>query len=653
MKLLNPREYFRDHFSARIFLTLSLVIIIGTFSFTVFFYSYQRASLTEKVKDKGELLASLLAHNAKIGIFADNSDLLTAPISDILQDPQVLSVVIYASDGRILALQNRTGSKPLPDAEKWDAGVANALTDALPVVSLNSDNFIFWTRVTLKPLVAVDNLYLGGGHAKDTKKTIGFIKVVLDSNFLRKSLRSLLLACILNGVALLLIGSLIAYHLSKKITTPLNKLTEEVNSFGSEGKYKEIAVENGDEIGKLAAAFNNLVVSLQKRETEQALLEEQLRQSQKMEAVGQLAGGVAHDFNNILTAIYGHCSVLQMKMGTDAPFRRDIDQIYAAAERAANLTRSLLAFSRKQIMNPKKINLNEIVMNVGKMLTRIIGEDIQLKAVCTGKPLRVFADSGQIEQVLMNLAANARDAMTKGGILTIETAVQEIDESFIHAYGYGEAGKYVVLSVSDTGKGMDAETSKKIFEPFFTTKEVGKGTGLGLSIVYGVIKQHNGYINVYSKPEEGTTFRIYLPQVYEEDVDSEKETPPEYPRMGSETILVAEDDATIRELEGSILREFGYDVILACDGEDAVEKFKAGKEKIAIIVMDMIMPRKSGKEAYEEIKKIQPDVRILFMSGYSPDLLHDRGISANGEDVLIKPIHPLELVRKLRAVLDS
>jgi PAS domain S-box-containing protein len=386
--------------------------------------------------------------------------------------------------------------------------------------------------------------------------------------------------------------------------------------------------------------------------TEQKKLEVQLRQAQKMEAVGQLAGGVAHDFNNILTAIYGYCSVLQMKIDKDAPFRSDIDQIYAAAERAANLTRSLLAFSRKQIMDPKRINLNEIVMNVGKFLTRIIGEDIQLKTVCTGKPLRIFADSGQIEQVLMNLAANARDAMPNGGLLTIETDVKEIDDSFIHAHGFGSPGKFVVMSVTDTGKGMDAETSKKIFEPFFTTKDVGKGTGLGLSIVYGVIKQHNGYINVYSEPDEGTTFRIYLPQVYEEDVVNKEEAAPDYPRMGNETVLLAEDDATIRDLAGLILRQFGYDVILAYDGEDAVEKFKSGKDKIAIVVMDMIMPRKSGREAYEEIRKVRTDVKVLFMSGYSPDLLHDRGIYGSSEEALIKPIHPLELVRKVRAVLD-
>jgi PAS domain S-box-containing protein len=386
--------------------------------------------------------------------------------------------------------------------------------------------------------------------------------------------------------------------------------------------------------------------------TEHRHLEEQLRQAQKMEAVGLLAGGVAHDFNNILMAIFGYCSILKMKIRDDSPYKSEIDSIYTAAERAANLTRSLLAFSREQVMSPKTVSPNEIVKNVLLLLARVIGEDIQLNAVYVEKPIRILADSGQIEQVLINLAANARDAMPNGGLLTIETEIQEIGEDFIQAHGFGASGKYAVLSVSDTGEGMNAETSKKIFEPFFTTKEVGRGTGLGLSIAYGVIKQHGGYINVYSEPGKGTTFRIYLPLVNEDEADIEEETVPEYPRMGSETILVAEDDATIRELMESILKKFGYDVILAHDGEDAVRKFKASKKKIAIIVMDMIMPGKSGKEAYEEIRKVRDDVKILFMSGYSPDLLQHRGIFDNSLEVLTKPIHPLDLVRKVRAVLD-
>jgi PAS domain S-box-containing protein len=387
--------------------------------------------------------------------------------------------------------------------------------------------------------------------------------------------------------------------------------------------------------------------------TERKQLEEQLLQSQKMDAIGQLAGGVAHDLNNILTVIYGYCGVLQMRMGMNSPYRSEIDLIYGAAERAANLTRSLLAFSRKQIMSPKNVNLNDIVMNVGSLLTRIIGEDIELNSLFTKNPLTIFADSGQIEHVLLNLAANARDAMPNGGKLTIETMVQEIDSDFIQAQGFGSTGKYAVISVTDNGIGMDAKTSKKIFEPFFTTKDVGHGTGLGLSIVYGVITQHNGYISVDSKPDKGTIFRIYFPQVFEEYSDDNEETALDCPQMGTETVLVAEDDPSIRQLTDSVLKEFGYNVILAQDGMDAVEKYKAASEKIDIIIMDIIMPGKSGREAYEEIRELRTGVKILFMSGYSPDLLQNKGFLDTGEEVMIKPIQPLDLVRKVRTVLDS
>jgi nitrogen-specific signal transduction histidine kinase len=387
--------------------------------------------------------------------------------------------------------------------------------------------------------------------------------------------------------------------------------------------------------------------------TERRHLEEQLRQSQKMEAIGQLAGGIAHDFNNILTAIYGYCNILQMKMGKDAPFRPDIDNIYSAAERAANLTRSLLAFSRKQIMTPRTVNLNDIVMNVGKLLTRIIGEDIRMKTEFKANPLMINADSGQIEQVLMNLSANARDAMPGGGLLTIETDIREIDEGFAHAHGYGAPGNYAVISVSDTGQGIDDVTAKKIFDPFFTTKEVGKGTGLGLSIVYGVVKQHNGFINVYSEPGKGTAFRVYLPLAGTEICVEEAGNPLELSPMGNETVLLVEDDKSIQMLAESILKQFGYGVILADDGVEAIEQFRKYSGNIDIIIIDMIMPRKSGKEAYEEISRMRPGVKVIFISGYSPDLLQDRGILASGEEVLIKPFRPLDLVRKVRSLLDG
>jgi two-component system, cell cycle sensor histidine kinase and response regulator CckA len=394
------------------------------------------------------------------------------------------------------------------------------------------------------------------------------------------------------------------------------------------------------------------MIGLNQDITDHKVIEGQLRQSQKMEAIGQLAGGVAHDFNNILTVIYGYCYMLQSGTENNPVLRSNVDQVLAAAERAANLTRSLLAFSRKQPMSLKPVNVNDLILNVGKLLTRIIGEDIQLKTLFQANPLTVYADGGQIEQVMMNLATNARDAMPKGGRLTIETGIEEIREDFIHAHGYGTPGSYVVTSVSDTGEGMDAETAKKIFEPFFTTKEVGKGTGLGLSIVYGVIKQHNGFINACSEPGRGTTFRIYLPLDTEVHAEDSRKAENEYPRMGTETVLVAEDEASIRYVADSILKKFGYGVIFAHDGADAVEKFMANSEKIDIVVMDMIMPVKSGKEASEEIRRLRPDTKVLFMSGYSPDLLQSKGILKNGDEILIKPLQPLDLVRKIRSMLD-
>ena len=386
--------------------------------------------------------------------------------------------------------------------------------------------------------------------------------------------------------------------------------------------------------------------------SERTKLEEQLRQSQKMEAIGLLAGGIAHDFNNVLTAIYGYCTILQSKLGDDSPFRYDLDQIYSAAEKAASLTRNLLAFSREQIMTPKAVNLNDIVKDVWQLLTRIIGEDVQLKIACAEKPLTIFADSVQVEQVLMNLAANARDAMPNGGSLIIETEDREIDEGSIHALGIGTPGKYAVISVSDTGTGMNEETTKKIFEPFFTTKEVGKGTGLGLSIVYGVVKQHNGFVNVASEPGKGTTFRVYLPITMEEHVaDKRVFSPPS--KGGSETILFAEDDDTIRDLVTNILRSYGYNVIAVENGLDAIDRFLEHKDKISLLLFDLIMPKKNGKEAAEEISKLNPQVKTLFMSGYSADLIQTKGLFETHLDIVSKPISPLNLLRKIREMLDS
>jgi signal transduction histidine kinase/CheY-like chemotaxis protein len=386
--------------------------------------------------------------------------------------------------------------------------------------------------------------------------------------------------------------------------------------------------------------------------TERKKLEEQLLQAQKMEAIGQLAGGVAHDFNNILTAIIGFANLLKTETSEDDILRSYVTPILNSAERAANLTQALLAFSRRQIISPKTVNLNEIIQGLERLLSRVIGEDIELSTVLTDKDLIVMADSSQIEQVLMNLATNSRDAMPDGGKLTISTKLVEFDNEFIKAHGFGRPGAYALVSVEDTGQGMDEKTRERIFEPFFTTKDVGKGTGLGLSMVYGIIKQHDGYINVSSKHNIGTIFNIYLPLI-KSDVEETKLEDLLVLKGGTETVLVAEDDESVRKLIREVLLGYGYKVIEAGDGEEAVSRFKENKDNIQLLILDVIMPKKNGKEAYDEIKEIKPDIKTIFTSGYNVDIIHKKGILDEGLDFILKPILPDELLRKMREVLDK
>ena len=331
--------------------------------------------------------------------------------------------------------------------------------------------------------------------------------------------------------------------------------------------------EAGQIIGVFAAARD--ITERKRAEAEKEKLRAQLFQSQKMETVGHLAGGIAHDFNNILAAIIGYADLLQTKMNKADPLYSHVEHILSSSERAATLVHSLLAFSRKQTLSVKQVKINDLVSGVSKLLVRLLGEDITLETVFTGRDPMVMADAGQIDQILFNLATNARDAMPEGGHLTITTDITEIDDNYIKEHGYGVLGDYALITVSDTGTGMDKDLQKKIFEPFFTTKEVGKGTGLGLSTAYGIVKQHNGFINCYSEPGKGTTFKIYLPLLESDKIAVGEQTGKITELMpgGNETILVAEDDVTVRELIKHILSQYGYTVYEAEDGAQAVQVF--------------------------------------------------------------------------------
>jgi PAS domain S-box-containing protein len=387
--------------------------------------------------------------------------------------------------------------------------------------------------------------------------------------------------------------------------------------------------------------------------SERKQLEQELMQAQKMEAVGRLAGGVAHDFNNLLTAIIGYGQLALAGLDRVHPSYASIQEIIRAGERAASLTRQLLAFSRKQVLQPQLIELNSILSDLGNMLARLIGEDVDIRFVLDATLKKIKADPGQIEQVVLNLVVNARDAMPGGGKLTIETKNVYLDEKYTQWHLALSPGSYIMLAVTDTGCGMDAETRSHIFEPFFTTKEHGKGTGLGLSTVYGIVKQSGGDILVYSEAGRGTTFKIYLPALDDGMVGSEVRQHNDSVPTGSELILLVEDESMVRELASNILRGLGYDVLEASSGEDALIIALQQKGKIDLLLTDVVMPRMSGKELADRIQTSQSDIKVLFTSGYTDDAIVHLGVLERGTAFLQKPFTPSSLARKVRETLDE
>ncbi|HEX7572356.1 MAG TPA: PAS domain S-box protein, partial [Bacteroidota bacterium] len=395
------------------------------------------------------------------------------------------------------------------------------------------------------------------------------------------------------------------------------------------------------------------ITDRKRAETEKEKLQAQLQQAMKMEAVGRLAGGVAHDFNNLLTVITGYSELLLQKIGKESPMHGEVEEIKKAGDRAASLTQQLLAFSRKQIIEPKVLHLDSLVAEMHKMLTRLIGEDIALQAT-TGKSLgSVKVDPGQFQQILMNLVVNARDAMPDGGKIVIETANVDLDEGYCAIHPYVKPGRFVMLSVSDTGKGMSEEVKVHIFEPFFTTKEMGKGTGLGLATTYGVVKQAGGSIEVYSEVGKGTSFKIYLPRVEGEaakprEFDLTMELP-----AGSGTVLLVEDEVMVRNLGVQILEHSGYRVMQAGNGDEAIAMAMGYGERIDLLLTDVVMPGMGGSELANRLTRIHPETRVLFISGYTDNAIVHQGILDEGVSFIGKPYSPSALAKKVREVLNK
>lgn len=643
----------REGFGAKIFAVFALFIVVVSCCFTVLFLRHETQSLTEGLVTQGELFVQLLSHSSRVGVFSENQDLLKDNIQGVVQNREVLAAAVFNVDGKLLREETRSGSQDLRTVgnETTKEIISRLVKNPSPLRFDRSTALEFWAPILSTVAYASEEELTLGLPAKESRRTIGFAKIVMDKNSLHKRLRRLLAESVIIGVAFFLIGCFFAYLVAKRIARPLNRLTEGVHAIGTGVSVEPIQVQTSDEIGRLASAFNDMAASLRTREAEKHQLEAQLRHAQKMEAVGTLAGGIAHDFNNILQAIIGYGSLLKMKSRNDKTLEHHVDLILSAAERAARLTRGLLAFSRKQIISPRPCDLNELLKSIHKLLGHVIGEDIEVRVELSESQLMVMMDPSQFDQIVMNLATNARDAMPEGGTFTISTSAVNLDREFFKAYSEPKPGPYAMVRCQDTGHGMDEKTKGRIFDPFYTTKEVGKGTGLGLSTVYGIVKQHDGYIQVDTSVGAGTTFRIYFPLAHVEPEGIEQNDLNEKEVGGTETILVAEDDWAVRKLICSILEEFGYRVIEASNGKEAVSQYADHKEDISLMLFDVVLPKMSGKEAYEKIRGTQSDVPVIFISGYP-----DRQISdppTGSMPIVAKPITPADLLRKVRQTLDK
>ena len=645
------------NFAVKSFSAFFIIILITSIVFTSCFISRQAGSLKENMIKNGTLLSDLLAFNSRIGVFSENKDLLKDPVEGIFKQEGILEASVFNMEGTLLVKKQRQDIGAHERHAEADERIEDEIFKRIkreksPFYMDAADRLEFWSPVISSAIPSVETMFFEDPLSQAKDRVIGFVNIKAGKKIMNKRLNALLFQGIIIGAFLLIIGSGITYLMVGRITRPLDRLTKSVKAFATGRSAERVPVETEDEIGRLAEAFNIMLDSLEKRAAEKQQLEEQLRHAHKMEAIGTLAGGVAHDFNNILTVILGYGNLLQMEIDEDSLFMERVENILASAHKAADLTKNLLAFSRKQMIDLRLINLNEDIRNATNLLSRLLIEDIELKLELNEEDLFVMADPVQLDQVLLNLAANARDAILKEGVVTIATEPVVLTQEFFKGEEYKKPGRYVLLSFADTGVGMDTETKEKIFDPFFTTKNVGKGTGLGLSMIYGIIKQHEGYINVKSEPGKGTTFKIYFPLIEAKDEKKETDALPTQDYDGAETILVAEDDESVRALIKETLEKAGYRIIAAKNGEDAISKFEENRDKIQGLLLDVVMPKINGKEVYEQISRIRPGIKTLFMSGYSTNILSKKGVIEEGINYIAKPISSKGLLKKVREIMD-
>ncbi len=514
----------RESFRFKVFRSFALSILLVFAALTALFIYYQNKAARDDLYKEGKMLANLLAYNARTWVFAENEEMLKDAVQGIMEQKNVLAVAIYNVDKKALLIETK---KPDKQDSRNTARLAPQAIALAPVETSTEpaereDTVDFLSPVYLKTYRnAEEAFYLDVAHPESTQNVIGYVKVILDKGVLRREMKAILFRNALIALVLLCAGSLAIYIATKRVTLPLTRLAESVRSLGKGERIEKVPVESMDEIGRLAVDFNTMYDDLKKREEEKEALEERLRHAQKMEAIGTLARGIAHDFYNILATIRGSIYLMEKRLQDQVNVKQHTERVHNSISKAQNLIRSLLAFSKTQKITSHPMDINSIIRRLEPMLLNIAGESIRLNISLSEESLMVLTDRLQMEQVLMNLCSNAHDSMPEGGVITISTKCGTRD-----ADGKSPGpGEYAVITISDNGPGMDEKIKERIFEPYFTTKDVGKGTGLGLSIVYGIIERHQGCIEVDTGIGQGTAFTIYLPIIGRPESDAEGHIP--------------------------------------------------------------------------------------------------------------------------------
>ncbi|MBC8413013.1 MAG: response regulator [Nitrospira sp.] len=645
-------------FSAKIFYLFTVFAVFVYIGISAFYIFEQNRSIRSHLLEEGSQLVRMFAQSARMGVYAGDSDLLTdlwnVHMRGIINYRDALLVEVYTAEGEQMISRGRSGHKELIDSDISYAmdKLAGSLDTRLSIVILEGEEGIeFWAPIFIRnEFDEEEMLYYKGSDIPAGSEVIGFARIVLST----ASMKGLLSASVMKGLfvpaGFILLGWVITLWIVRGVTRPLKRLTEGVRNVDDIDSLPIIPVESGGEISELTEAFNDMTDKLKRHESEKKTLEDQLRHSQKLDAIGTFTGGIAHDFNNILSVIISSGKLLRQSLEKKGSGDIYIDQIQFSAKKASALIRRLLTFSSRQVIDLKAVNMNKIILGFEDMLRRLIGDDIELILYLDEGNMTVYADPGQIEQVLMNLVINARDAMPEGGRITIATESAEVHEESV-SVEQGKFGQYVVTTVSDTGTGIAEEIRDRIYDPFYTTKAAGEGTGLGLSVTHGIVQQHNGKIELDTVNGSGTSFRIYLP-LSSESVDRENLSEVAAVPGGSETILVAEDNQPLLTIIAKVLTDSGYNLVTAVDGNDAVAKFAQRKDEIDLVLLDVIMPEKNGIEASVEMTAMNPDVKVIYMSGYTDDILNMKGFKKEKANFIIKPIHPDTLLIRIREVFD-